>query len=225
MNIAYLYHDLLNLYGDSGNVLALKKNLEDQKIKVNISYLSINDKLDFSKYDITYIGSGTENNLKIAFEHLKKYKKDIKNNIENNKFFFITGNSIELFGKEYLNIFNYNIVKPGNRLKGETIVKSDFIKQNIIGFQNQENYINNIEYPLFKEIKKIDNYPIDYEGIHYKNFYGTYIIGPILIRNPELLKYIIKTLSNKKLKGLNLTLDKKAYEMYNENKYANNTNK
>ena len=41
--IANLYYDLLNLYGDSGNIKAIKKALESQKIKVEIINLSIND--------------------------------------------------------------------------------------------------------------------------------------------------------------------------------------
>ena len=217
MTLAYLYHDLLNLYGDSGNVLAFK-NIKDLKIK----YLSIQDELDFNEYDIVYIGSGTESNLKIAYNHLKKYKGNIKKNIENNKFFFVTGNSVELFGKEFLDIFNYNIIKSQNRLKGETIVKFDYVKNNIIGFQNQNCYIVNNTYPLFKEIKKIDNYPVDYEGIHYKNFYGTYILGPILIRNPDFFIYILKKALKINTNYLKLHLEKKAYRMYNENKYTNN---
>ena len=98
INIAYLYYDLLNLYGENGNILSLKKHIESQDIKVNIYYLSLNDKKDFSKYDLVYIGSGTDNNLLIALNDLKNYKDEIKKYIENNKFILSTGNSLELFG-------------------------------------------------------------------------------------------------------------------------------
>ena len=93
INIAYLYYDLLNLYGENGNILSLKKHIESQDIKVNIYYLSLNDKKDFSKYDLVYIGSGTDNNLLIALNDLKNYKDEIKKYIENNKFILSTGNS------------------------------------------------------------------------------------------------------------------------------------
>ena len=97
--IANLYYDLLNLYGDSGNIKAIKKALESQKIKVEIINLSINDELDFEKYDFVYIGSGTEYNQTLVLNHIINYIDKITKYIENNKFFLVTGNSIELFGK------------------------------------------------------------------------------------------------------------------------------
>ena len=53
INVAHLYYDLMNLYGESGNLLALKKHLENQQVKVKITNLSIEDDLDFSKCDFS----------------------------------------------------------------------------------------------------------------------------------------------------------------------------
>ena len=89
ITIGYLYYDLLNLYGENGNIKALKKQLEDQGINVTIKFLTIDDDLDFNKYDFVYIGAGTENNQKIALKHLIKYKNDIKKYIEDNKFSYL----------------------------------------------------------------------------------------------------------------------------------------
>ena len=77
INILCLYYDLMNLYGDTGNIRVLKYHLDDLKIKYNIDYLSIDDKLDFSKYDLVLIGASTEENRAICLKHLIKYKKDI----------------------------------------------------------------------------------------------------------------------------------------------------
>ena len=116
MNIGYIYYDLLNLYGDDGNIKALKERLTHQGIDVNIDYISLGDPINFNKYDLVYIGSGTDNNLLIALDYLKEYKNDIKRYINNNKFLLSTGNSVELFGKyiqiddnkiEALDILNY----------------------------------------------------------------------------------------------------------------------
>lgn len=230
INIAHLYYDLLNLYGENGNIKALKKELENQGFKVNIHFLTLNDKLEFEKYDLVYIGAGTEENQKLIIPHLLKYKEEIKENIENNKFFFITGNSIELFGKHILtfkhkkiktlDIFNYYAKEENFRIIDETIVKSEFIKKPIIGFQNQSSIIKENEYNMFKVIKGIGSYPNSKtEGIHYKNFYGTYLIGPVLIRNPELLKYLIKEIIEQKktnfnFKKFDLNLNNKAYQNF-----------
>ena len=217
--IGHLYYDLMNLYGEIGNIKALKYSLENAGIKVVIDNLSINDDIDFSKYDILYIGSGTENNELIVLNDIKKYKNELKQYIEDNKFIIATGNSIELFGKtifnkkEYkaLNIFDYSSKLIDKRIVGDIIIPMKNVNKDIIGFQNRGSIIENNNYPLF------DN---DYTlGINYKNFYGTYILGPILVRNPELNKYLINKLlksKNKKFKpkNIDLNLDKKAYTSY-----------
>ena len=82
IKVAHLYYDLMNLYGESGNVKALKMQLEGQGIKTAIKFLTIDDDLNFKDYDIVYIGSGTENNQKIVLNHLLKYKKDIEESID-----------------------------------------------------------------------------------------------------------------------------------------------
>ena len=79
IHIAHLYYDLLNLYGENGNIKALKKELENQGLNVYIHFLTIDDELDLEKYDFVYIGAGTENNQKIVLPHLMKYKNIIKN--------------------------------------------------------------------------------------------------------------------------------------------------
>ena len=78
MKIAYLYYDFLNLYGESGNIKIIDNVLKSNKIKHEILYLSLDDELDFDSYDLVYIGSGTEENQKIALKHLMNYQEDIK---------------------------------------------------------------------------------------------------------------------------------------------------
>ena len=204
--IGHLYYDLMNLYGENGNIKSIKYLLESQKIKVIIDNISLNDNIDFNKYDLIVIGCGTYNNLKLSLNHLKKYKKDINEYIESNKFILATGNSIELFGQkindiEALKIFNYNSKKLDKRIVGDCITTTNLIKTKIIGFQNRESYIDEITNNLFKD-KDI--------GIKYKNFYGTYLLGPILIRNPEFAKYFV----NELIKKYDLSLEKKAYNEY-----------
>jgi CobQ-like glutamine amidotransferase family enzyme len=231
--IAHLYYDLLNLYGENGNIKALKKHLEDQDIKVVIKQLSLDDELDFNNYDLVYIGMGTENNQKLALKHLIKYKDQVNEAIEKGKFFLITGNAIELFGKHIidiegkkykgLNIFGYQAKETTERLADEIIFETPLIGNKIIGFQNQRSTMTNTKDYLFNVIKGIGSYPSSQtEGIHYQNFYGTYVIGPILIRNPEFLEYFIKALvsskdSNFKFKKFNVKYDSLAYQNFVEN--------
>ena len=77
MKIAYLYYDFLNLYGESGNIKIIDNVLKSNKIKHEILYLSLDDELDFDSYDLVYIGSGTEENQKIALKHLMNFQYEM----------------------------------------------------------------------------------------------------------------------------------------------------
>lgn len=214
IRVAHLYYDLMNLYGEIGNLKVIEYQLKKQKINVIIDRLSLDDKIEFEKYDLIYMGSGTKKSTLLVLEDLKKYKQQVKEYIENNKFMLVTGNSINVFSKkigdtEALNIFDFNISYSNARLVGDVIL------DNIIGFQNRDTLIENNNNPIF------NNSEI---GIHYKNFYGTYIIGPLLIRNPNFSQKFIKSLiiskkNDFKFRKFDFEIDKKASKSYVETYY------
>ena len=238
INVLHLYYDLLNLYGENANTRSIKYNLELNKIKVNIDLKSLNDEIDFNKYDLIYIGSGSEDNMKLALQDILKRKKEIKKFIESNKYLILTGSSMDLFGKhiktlddklDALNIFDYyteyltetnlkNAAK--NRIVGEIKATTDLINETIIGFQNRCDLVHNIKTPLFKtQIQYSNDLTNEEEGFTYKNVYATHIIGPLLIRNPYFTDYILTKLCNDKhlkYKSLDETA-KTAYKKYLEN--------
>ena len=231
IKIAHLYYDLMNLYGDSGNIKALKAALESQKIDVSISFLTVDDEIDFNKYDIFYIGPGTFNNEKMVLNNLLKYRSDIEVALKH-KFFIITGNALDLFGKSIidndstykaLNIFDFETKKLDKRLVSEVYATTPFLNEMVIGFKNQDSSTNyNGIFDIkkgygFNEFNKTD-------GIINDNFFGTYLIGPILVRNPELLEYLSKKIINKKLKNFefkkfNFEFEQKAHDEYLNNYY------
>lgn len=205
--IGHLFYDLLNLYGESGNILALEKELKNRNIEVEIKKISLNDNLDLEEIDFIYIGSGTENNQIIALDYLNRYKNDIINAFNKNKLFLVTGNAIELFGKEIIDkdnrieaidLFDYYTERTKERIVSEC--SYNFVENNckIVGFTNHQGMVKNIEHPLFVKYKDSSQEIIFKEGILEKNFFGTYVIGPLLVRNPEFLNYIADELIVKK---------------------------
>ena len=208
ITIGYLYHDLLNLYGETGNIKALKYHLEEQGIETKIKYMSINDKKELDDVDIIYIGSGTEENMLVALDDLKKDKNSLEKYIKDKKFILSTGNSVELFGNyivsnkkiKTLGLFDY-VVMYQKRIVKDVKIKTNIIDEKIVGFENHNGKILTYD----DDIIKIDNY------------YGTYIIGPILVRNPNFCSFLIRELilnkdPNFKFKDENYKLDIKAYE-------------
>ncbi len=236
VKIAHLYYDIMNLYGENGNIRYLKKKFEDQNIKTEVYFLSIEDDIDFNKYDVYYIGSGTDNNKKIVLNNILKYRDNIKDAIYTNKFFLITGNAVDLFGKsimnnngeeiEALHIFDYIVTEEEFRIIEDQYYTCSLIDEKIIGFQNRLSVMSKYSNNLFEVVKGTGSSPnVTTEGILYNNFYGTYLLGPILVRNPHFTDYIVKKVC--KQKDLSYNEPKKddicylAYDEFVKNFYEN----
>ena len=232
IKIAHLYYDLMNLYGEHGNILALTKHLEAHKIKPIVHYLSLDDEIDFSKYDIFYIGSGNTPNFHLVRKDILKRKEKIKKALKEKKFFLITGNAIDLFGRSYntleeeeletLNIFQYETFETDFRIVGEQVYKFPKLEEEIIGFQNRNTVLKYIKEKHLFDVKSGTGYvpKAIVEGIKKDNFYGTYLLGPILIRNPYFTEYLVEQIVKQKNLAFEPYIDKleiKAYEEYRKN--------
>lgn len=224
IRVLHLYYDIMNLYGEYGNIAILENRIKEQGFNVIVDKKTIGDSININDYDCIYIGSGTEKNQAVVLDDLKKYAESIKDYIESSKFFLATGNSYEMFGKnidekEALGIFDFEVTRTKDRITSDIIYKSEFLQNEVVGFVNKmSNIVHNLN-PLFEVVFGIgENEKNDTEGVKYKNFYGTYISGPILVRNPEFLNYLVKEIcSNKetthKIKEIPHENEQKGYEL------------
>lgn len=197
MKILHLYYDLMNLYGEYGNVVVLKKHLKDQGFDVELIKKTIDDKIDFCDYDFIYCGSGTERNCEIARIDILKRKDSLMEAIEKGTVVLFTGNAMELLGqyiddKAALKIGSFESKLTKNRFTGDVIVTNNKIGE-VVGFINKCSIISrNEENKLFKYIFKDsgikDN---DFEGFNIGKVYGTHLIGPVLVKNPNFMKLIV----------------------------------
>ncbi len=208
MRIIHLFADLCNLYGDYGNVCALKRALENKGQNVEIEYQSIDDEIDISGADFVFIGSATERNQKVALNYLQGYKDNIKTALDNGTVILATGNSFEIFGQsvtdcdgikhEGLSFFPYETVEGKERIVTDSLCATSLCGGDIIGFVNKASLTAGATSPLFDVKQGSGNSKDDNkEGVHYGNFYGTHLIGPVLIRNPQLCEYFADILIKK----------------------------
>ncbi|MBR3281396.1 MAG: glutamine amidotransferase [Clostridia bacterium] len=215
IKILHLFYDLMNLYGEYGNINILVSRLEDQNVNVTVDKKTIGDEIDFDQYDFIYCGSGTEKNQLVALDYLKKYKDSLEQAIKKNKFMLFTGNSFELFGNklietdgdniELLNLIDFDVIGTKERITGDVILKSNLFNREIIGFINKQSYIENYDNFLSNVIFGVGaDKENTKEGIRKNNFFGTYVIGPILIKNPDLLEYFVEELIISKNKEYDL---------------------
>lgn len=224
IKILHLYYDIMNLYGEYGNIAILENRIKEQGFNVIVDKKTIGDSININDYDCIYIGCGTEKNQAVVLDDLKKYIEKIKDYIESGRIFLATGNSYEIFGKnidgkEVLGVFDFEVTRTKDRITSDIIYKSEFLQNEVVGFVNKmSNIVHNLN-PLFEVVFGIgENEKNDTEGVKHKNFYGTYISGPILVRNPEFLNYLVKKIcSNKdtkfKMKEIPHENEQKGYEL------------
>ncbi len=210
IKILYLYPDMLELYGDYGNIQVLKYRMEKRNIKCQIDRYSIGDpKPEFSKYDIVFAGGGADNEQSILSEDLVKYKKEIKEAVQNGVFFLLICGAYQLFGKYYkgvegniipgLDIFPYYTEAAEDRKKrciGNIILEVELSEgktTKVIGFENHGGQTYNSTSPFGKVVLGNGNqFGADKEGFFLGNVIATYLHGPLLSKNPEVSDYIIK---------------------------------
>lgn len=211
LNICHLYPDLLNVYGDMGNVLILKYRCEKRDIKVNIINVSINENFDYENYDIVFFGGGQDYEQSIVSTDLIENKKEaIRKYIEEEKVFLAICGGYQLLGKYYttsegkklegLGILDLYTEAGNIRFIGNTVIKNEDFNETYVGFENHSGrtYIGDLK-PLGKIIHGYGNNGEDgNEGCVYKNTYGTYFHGSLLSKNPELADRLIKAALEKK---------------------------
>ena len=228
LNICHLYPDLLNVYGDVGNILILKYRAEQRGIKVNVHNVSLNDDFDYENTDILFFGGGQDFEQSIVSNDLKTKKRDaLKEYIENEKVAIAICGGYQLLGNYYmtpngekiegLGILDIYTESGDTRFIGNTVIYNEEFNETYVGFENHSGrtFINNLK-PLGKCINGFGNNGEDnYEGCIYKNTFCTYFHGSLLSKNPELADRLLTLALNKKydsviLEPLDDTLELKA---------------
>ncbi|MGG7143429.1 type 1 glutamine amidotransferase [Clostridium nigeriense] len=218
LNICHLYPDLLNVYGDVGNILILKHRAEERGIKVNIINSSLNDKFDSENTDILFFGGGQDFEQSIVSDDLKNIKKTaLQKYIENEKVVIAICGGYQLLGNYYiapngekiegLGILDIYTEGGEKRFIGNTVIYNEEFNETYVGFENHSGrtYINNLK-PLGKCLHGYGNNGEDgYEGCIYKNTYCTYFHGSLLSKNPELADRFLKIALTKKYGDIDLT--------------------
>lgn len=238
LRLAWFYPDLMSLYGDRGNITALKYRCEKRDIKLEIKKISINDKFNSDDYDLAFLGGGQDKQQLIVADDLQKNKEELFKFYDDNKTMLAICGGYQLLGEYFktkkgqiikgLGIFNIHTIAEEKRMIGDMMIYCDFLNKEIVGFENHSGrtYLGEKAKPLGKVLKGFGNNGKDKkEGVIDKNFIGTYLHGPLLPKNPVLTDYFIKkSLENKykksiKLIKINNDLEDQAREFIINNKF------
>lgn len=214
IRILHLMPKLLSLYGEYGNVSILRKVLTDHGYVVSVEEWESGN-LDLNGYDLIYIGSGTEDNLKEAVRRLMPYADQIRESVDADRRWLATGNAMAIFSASDLNILPFDCVTdPEKRFMGDVITEAAFGSP-MVGYVNTSCRFEGITTPLFSlrfgSHLGNDKGSSNAEGIRYREFLGTQLIGPVLVKNPHFLEEIAGRITGSKISVSDDSNLKKAY--------------
>ncbi len=209
IRIGHLYPDLLNLYGDRGNIQCLKKRMQWRGIDAEVQEFQITDTISFLDLDIVLLGGGSDREQMLVCEKLKTIRQDFKEYVEDNGVVIAVCGGYQLLGHYYdtddgriegLSLVDLYTEQGTPRLISNIVIQNDLFPYPIVGFENHggRTFIGDNK-PLGKVLFGYGNNETEKaEGVLYKNVIGTYLHGPLLPKNPHICDYLIKNAMERK---------------------------
>ncbi len=202
ITIGHLYPDLLNLYGDRGNIACLTQRCRWRGIEAETIEFELKDQIDFRELDIVLLGGGSDREQMIVCGKLKEIRQDFKNYVEDDGVVIAVCGGYQLLGEYYqteegrlegLNLVDLYTEQEEGRIIGNIVLESDLVSMPVVGFENHggRTCIRGNK-PFGRVLYGSGNDGRSgYEGVVYKNVIGTYLHGPLLPKNPQISDWLI----------------------------------
>lgn len=204
ISIAHLYPRLLNLYGDQGNIITLKKRCQWRGIEVEFEEINSGDKI--KEHDLYFIGGGQDKQQEEVKDELLSNKKELQAQAKEGAVFLGICGGYQLFGHYYqphnkeklegISLMDAYTVAGNKRFIGNVTVKTDFLTPDtLVGFENHSGltYLQGDTKPLgITSVGNGNNGKDKTEGARYNNVFGTYLHGSLLPKNPHFADYLIE---------------------------------
>src|SRR5699024_5023768 len=212
LHLAHLYGNLLNTYGDNGNLLMLNYVAKKLNVTHTVEVVSIHENFDTEKFDLAFFGGGQDYEQWIVSKDIQEKKADLIRYIENDGVLLAICGGYQLLGHYYMGahgekikgisaLDHYTLSQENNRFISDIKILNEESGEIYEGFENHNGrtFLGKNERPLGKVLEgKGNNGEDQTEGAIYRNVYCSYFHGPILARNENLAQRLLKiALTNK----------------------------
>lgn len=222
LRIGHLYPKLLNIYGDGGNIITLKKRAEWRgDINVIIDDINSGNSV-IGEHDIYFIGGGQDLQQIEVSKELQRHKEFLTAERDRGAVFLGICGGYQLLGHYYqphdgeklmgISLMDAYTVAGNNRFIGNVTV--DWNGNKLVGFENHSGltYLQGDTKCIGTVIVGNGNNGEDKtEGGRYKNVFGTYMHGSFLPKNPKFADYLLELALGEKLEPLDDTIENNAH--------------
>ncbi len=229
IKILDLYGEALGLNGEVKNIVAFEKRLDLMGIEHERDTLGVGDEIDLSGYDIVFMTHGKPHNVSAISEHFNQYKNNVLSYIEEGKTFVVTGSANMLFGREFtmldgktysgIGLFDCSAEEFDGLYVSDAVLVPEFApEEKVFGayYRCEEvKYNSEPKNPLFKVIKADPGKGSvsKTEGERCKNLFATWALGPVLVRNPLMMKEVLHCVLGEDYRETDFSLEEKAVKM------------
>lgn len=209
ITILQLYPRDMNIYGDNGNVITLKKRLEWQGYDPLVITYNVGDTLPKS-VDIVIGGGGQDSGQDKIHADLLSIRSQLNEWAQQGVPMLLVCGLYQLFGHffetasgtrlEGIGIFNAETYATSERLIGNIVTHSKEFGD-IIGYENHsgQTYLLEGQQPFASVIRGAGNSLRDnHEGARSFNVIGTYLHGSLLPKNPAVADFLLATAIERK---------------------------
>lgn len=205
IKIAYLYEDLMNTYGDSGDVKIIRFLLKRQGYDSQVDNISLGDSFNAFDYDFVFFGGGQDFEQTVVAKDLQRHKETLSKYINSGQPILCICGGYQLMGSYYKIVSGttipglgilplHTVFKADKRMIGDTRYMTEWGEVKAFENHSGQTYFDDTNklHPLGNMIEGYGNNPQDkVEGLRYRNFIGSYSHGPLL-RNVNVAGAIVK---------------------------------
>lgn len=205
LRVAHLYPDVMNIYGDRGNVIALRYRCEARDIRFHLGQVNIGNPFNPAEFDLVLIGGGQDREQRRIAGDLVGRGPAIREAIGHGLPALAVCGGFQLFGHRYVDhdgsiipgigVFDLETRHPGpvaDRCIGDVVLETELGE--VVGFENHggRTYLALDQAPFGRVRRGFGNNTVDgFEGARHNNAIGTYLHGSLLPKNPRLADELI----------------------------------